>query len=219
MQDGPTENVLAASHSGQTKAMKNQLLKIIFICSLLAALPAQASTVAQLSFAQLSKQAELIFQGTVTDVRQDQVQGLIYTYVRFEISELIKGDAPGRLLELRFLGGSSTEKQVRVADLVIPQKGETGIYFVESTARNLVNPLLGWSQGHFLIRQDDNGSQVVVPTTGAPENELTLLKEKVLADKLRNMKFSKSAIAKTLDPSGAGLSPEAFKTLIREQLE
>ena len=62
------------------------------------------------------------------------------------------GDVPG--LELRFSGGTVNGETVEVSGLRLPEVGEQGIYFIESVSRNLVNPLLGWSQGHYLILED-----------------------------------------------------------------
>lgn len=38
--------------------------------------------------------------------------------------------------------------------MVYPKLGERGIYFVESLSQQNINPLMGWSQGHFLIESD-----------------------------------------------------------------
>jgi hypothetical protein len=50
---------------------------------------------------------------------------------------------------------------------VIPALGEQGIYFVESLSADMLNPLLGWSQGHYLIF-DDNGERRVSTVDNRP---------------------------------------------------
>ena len=103
----------------------------------------------------LAKNAEFVFEGEVIlhEIRQDSNSGIVNTYVTFKINDVLKGDYSSDLIELKFAGGTFNNQIVEVSGLVIPKDGEQGIYFVESTSRNLLNPLLGWSQGHFLIQE------------------------------------------------------------------
>jgi len=114
---------------------------------------AQATTVVSLDVDTLASEAELIFEGEVIahKVQRDLGSGLIYTYVSFSVLDVLKGDLSGTVLELRFTGGSYGGRIVEISGLTIPELGEQGIYFVESLSRPLLNPLLGWSQGQFLI--------------------------------------------------------------------
>ena len=64
---------------------------------------------------------------------------------------MLKGEYAGSTLELRFLGGTVGTARLEVTDMLVPQVAERGIYFVESLSAPQVNPLVGWSQGHFLI--------------------------------------------------------------------
>ncbi len=53
---------------------------------------------------------------------------------------------------------------LRVSYLHIPELGEQGIYFVESLSRPLVNPLVGWHQGHYLVDREQGTSRSMVRT-------------------------------------------------------
>ncbi|MCG8414596.1 MAG: hypothetical protein MI746_10305, partial [Pseudomonadales bacterium] len=53
----------------------------------------------------------------------------------------------------------------------IPKVDEEGVYFVESTSRDLINPLLGWSQGHFLI-VDDEGERRITTSNLRPVTDV-----------------------------------------------
>ncbi|MEC8803769.1 MAG: hypothetical protein VXX24_03275, partial [Pseudomonadota bacterium] len=112
--------------------------------------------------------AEIIFEGKVVEhnVRENDM-GMIVTYVTFRIEELIKGEYDEQLLELKFTGGRLDEQIMEVSGLRIPSPNEEGIYFVESVNRNLVNPLLGWSQGHYLI-YEQNGERRVSTVNNRP---------------------------------------------------
>ncbi len=118
----------------------------------------QAATLLNMDIDSIADQAELVFIGTV--VASESLQNInsqYRTYVTFQIEEVLKGSYPGDTLELSFLGGTFDGRGSVVSDLRLPEPGETGIYFVESVSENLINPLLGWSQGHFLISQDQQG--------------------------------------------------------------
>ena len=115
-----------------------------------------ATTLLSMSIDEVAADAELIFEGEVLlhEARIEANTGMIYTYVTFAVRDVVKGtyDSPG--LELRFSGGTVNGETVEVSGLRLPEVGEQGIYFIESVSRNLVNPLLGWSQGHYLILED-----------------------------------------------------------------
>lgn len=139
------------------------------LLALASAMPAGASTVLEMSFRDVLEHAELVFEGRVVSIeshREDD--GLIYTNVNFEVHDLLKGDYSGNSLDLRFLGGTVGSERLDVTDLTMPQVGESGIYFVESLYSPQVNPLVGWSQGHFLIEPQAGGALAVLTATHEP---------------------------------------------------
>src|SRR5690606_21891261 len=134
-----------------------------------AALPLRASTVAPMTLAEVALDAELIFEGRVLSSEVRQLPGgAIHTFVLFELVDVLKGSPQRSQVELAFLGGSLDGRRLQVTDMVIPALGETGFYFVESTTTPLVNPLLGWSQGHYLIHRTADGGSVVTTAAGEP---------------------------------------------------
>ena len=140
-------------------------LLLVSACSL----QAHASTVLEMSFMEVLTHAQLVFEGRVSAVesrREDD--GMIYTFVRFEVLEVLKGEYAGSTLELRFLGGTVGTARLEVTDMLVPQVAERGIYFVESLSAPQVNPLVGWSQGHFLIEPQAGGAAGVLTATHEP---------------------------------------------------
>lgn len=141
-------------------------------CLLAAALasPAAATTVLGMDIDRIAADAELVFEGEVIGSRsyRDPRGGVIRTAVTFAVADVVKGDYGAGSLELRFTGGEVDGRATRVEGLAIPAPGERGVYFVESLSRDLVNPLLGWSQGHFIIVEDDAGVRRVHTAGGAP---------------------------------------------------
>jgi hypothetical protein len=128
-----------------------------------------ASTVAQLSFEDVVADAALIFEGRVLAVESRETgAGRIHTFVRFEVLDVLKGEHTAGEIELRYLGGQVGNRLLEVSHMQIPGQGETGFYFVESLAMNLVHPLVGWAQGHFLIEQASAGEARVHTADNRP---------------------------------------------------
>jgi len=159
--------------------MQMPTLRAVFSClcyslviSMAVMTNATATSVQQLSFDQLVTQAELVFEGKVVDSQtQWNTAGTqIFTTVRFQISDVIVGDYSDDELELEFLGGTVGIDTMQVQAMRYPELGEHGVYFVESTGDKFVNPLLGWSQGHFKVRQDDQLGAVMMSAEGAAIN-------------------------------------------------
>ena len=121
-------------------------------------LVATATTIMGMDIDQVTNGSELIFEGEVIlrKILRASDSGTINTYVTFSIFDVVKGDYEGNTIELKFAGGSIGNESVNVNGLRIPEEGEQGLYFVESITRDLINPLIGWSQGHFII-QEENG--------------------------------------------------------------
>ena len=115
-----------------------------------------ATTILGMDIDKVANDAELIFEGEVIlhETRQNSNTGIIHTYVTFTVHDVVKGDFSADTIELKFAGGTFMDQIVEVRGLKIPKEGENGIYFVESTSRDLLNPLIGWSQGHFIIEQE-----------------------------------------------------------------
>lgn len=124
---------------------------------LIVSMSANATTILGMDIDQVAQQAEFIFEGEVilSETRQDSGTGIISSYVTFSIWDVVKGDYDADSVELKFMGGVFNNQIVEVSGMRIPQLGEQGVYFVESLSRDLINPLLGWSQGHFIIVEEN----------------------------------------------------------------
>jgi hypothetical protein len=115
---------------------------------------ALGTTIKELSLNQLTNEAELIFEGRVKDRNVIREGRLITTIVTFEILDVIKGEKNTTKLDLHFSGGELDGEVLEITGSKIPAKSEHGIYFVESAEKNLLNPLLGWTQGHYIIKDN-----------------------------------------------------------------
>ncbi|MBT3532123.1 MAG: hypothetical protein HOF74_05615 [Gammaproteobacteria bacterium] len=145
----------------------------IFCCLLLAFQASNATTILGMDIDQVALDAEFIFEGEVVfrETRQESGSGIISTYVTFAINDVLKGDYDADSIELKFMGGAFNGQVVQVSGLRIPEDGEQGIYFVESVSRDLINPLIGWSQGHFVI-VDDNGDRRISTADDKPVTQV-----------------------------------------------
>lgn len=144
----------APSYSTTCNRMPRWVLAIL--CCSLVSIPALATTILSMEIDAVANEAEFIFEGKVLS-HQTQLEsgsGIINTYVTFSVVDVVKGDYDSDLLELKFTGGQHQGQIVQVSGLRIPEVDEEGIYFVESLSRDLINPLLGWSQGHFVIAEE-----------------------------------------------------------------
>src|SRR5436305_2315074 len=159
-----------------------------------------ATTVIPPTFGQLVQQAELIFQGTVTDVKSvwegEGAQRHIDTYVTFQVSDKVKGDA-GSSYTIRMLGGTVGEDTMLVTDTPKFHVGERQILFVEHNFDQFV-PLVGINHGHFGVQHDEqSGRDIIVNGDGEAVKDLTKLgreEESVDASEAISVDDLKSAI-------------------------
>ncbi|NNL12013.1 MAG: hypothetical protein HKO84_09620 [Pseudomonadales bacterium] len=199
-----------------------QLLRVVCVLALmLPASVALASTILQLDVDALLEQAELVFEGEVIESSafEKDANGAVHTRVVFRIDEIIAGAHSGSKLTLEFAGGQVHGKGMRVSGSILPAQGERGIYFVESISRGLVNPLLGWSQGHFTLTRDSAGKERVLTNRSRP------VKGIALPPQARDLRapFS-NGVARGVrtgsagEAAAAGMQSAEFKRQLRERL-
>ena len=179
----------------------------------------QATTIAQLEFSDVIDTAELVFEGRVLDVYAEQTgPRSIHTTVRFEIIDVIKGQYTGSELELQYLGGRVGERELYVEGMQIPQAGEHGIYFVESVHEALVHPMVGWSQGHFLILTVD-GNDAVHTAEGRGVNDVqaSARSEQLAPAILGDNGTARGVVLQQLQ--APVINADRFKTIVRDYVE
>jgi hypothetical protein len=167
-----------------------------------------ATTVIPPTFDQLVKQAELIFQGTVTDARSvwegEGGQRHIETYVTFRVDDNVKGDA-GASYTIRMLGGTVGDQTMEVSDAPKFKVGDRDILFVEHNYDQFV-PLVGIDHGRFHVQHDDTtGRDIVVNGEGEPIKNLAKLgyeTESVSAAEAMTPEQLKSAVKSQLKAQG-----------------
>jgi len=131
-----------------------------------------ASSILEVDFQQIVNKSEAIFEGEVVATTAEMsADGNIYTLVDFLVLDVMSGDLNvGESITLRFTGGSANGLTLSVGS-TIPTIGEHGVYFIESIDTQLLNPLYGWSQGHYRVQPNGHiiagDNQVVV---GADKN-------------------------------------------------
>jgi hypothetical protein len=182
-----------------------KILRSLFLLACLAlALPlARATTVIPPTFDQLVSQAEVIFQGTVTDLRPqwmgEGAERHIVTFVTFQIDDPIKGE-PNQSYTIRMFGGTLDGQTIQVTDAPIFKIGDRDILFVEHNGTQFV-PLVGIMHGRFRIQSEAGGRESVAKDNGAP-----------VADLAKLGRDEEAAAA------GQALTTAAFKAAIRQKL-
>ena len=208
-------------HCAAGKTFVSVLMSYLLLVS-----PLWATTILGMNIDEVAQGAELIFEGEVVEHNvRENAAGMIVTYVTFRIEELIKGEYDEPLLELKFTGGRLSGQIMEIKGLRIPSPNEEGIYFVESVDRNLVNPLLGWSQGHYLI-YDQNGERKVSTVNDRPVTDVlstqsvpvALRRPVSVIDGDTDPATGVVAPSGTLDPDQA-LTTESFKAKIRALID
>jgi hypothetical protein len=156
------------------------------------------------TFEQLVGQAEVIFQGSVTDVRSTWVgegaQRHIMSYVTFKVEATMKGK-PGASFTMRMLGGTVDGETMEVTDSPKFKLGDRDILFVEHNGEQFV-PLVGIMHGRFHIRRDQQTGRDIV-TTGEGE---------AVRDVTKLGREEEAATA------AEAISPEKFKSAIQAHL-
>ena len=181
------------------------LLSIAFIG--FAFVSVKATTVIPPTFEQLVKQADFIFQGTVTDSRSvwegEGGQRHIETYISFKVEDSVKGDA-GSSFTIRMLGGTVGDETMEVTDAPKFKVGDRDILFVEHNFDQFV-PLVGIGHGRFHVQRDERtGRDVIVNAEGEAVRDLTQLGRNEDA-------------AATADVTEA-ISPDDLKSAVHKQL-
>lgn len=151
--------------------------KVLLLASLCCFLsqPGLASSILEVSIQQLTNEAESVFEGEVVATTPEMNNdGNIYTYVDFLVLDVLSGNLNvGETITLRFTGGTVNGLTLDMGS-IIPGTGEHGVYFIESNNTPLVNPLYGWSQGHYRILTNGNiiagNNQVVVKVDSTDYN-------------------------------------------------
>jgi hypothetical protein len=179
-----------------------------------------ASTIAQIGTNELVNRSELVFEGTVISVESELNEfGRVYTYVVFVIEDILVGSTDyAETLTLRFTGGSVAGVELDLG-VEIPKIDERGIYFVEKVAYGLINPLLGWEQGHFKIT--DSGA--VVAANSLQVENIELRSKSVRPSTSRGVALGIytrpiDEITSNRDLSSPPMSVSDFKERIRELL-
>jgi hypothetical protein len=145
---------------------------------------AQATTVIPPTFDELVAQAEVIFQGDVTDVKSQWVgegaQRHIVSYVTFKVEDALKG-TPGQSYTIRMLGGTVDGETMGVSDAPKFKVGDKDILFVQNNGSQFV-PLVGIMHGRFHVKRDQAGQEVVSNNEDEPVKNVARLGRGEAAD-------------------------------------
>jgi len=184
----------------------NKIKHLLLLTALVATAPfVRATTVIPPTFDELVDQADLIFQGEVTNVKSEWVgegaQRHIMSYVSFKVSDAVKGDT-GQNYTIRMLGGTVDGESMGVSDAPIFQVGDQEILFVQNNGSQFI-PLVGIMHGRFHIRKNEAGQEVVTDPNDQPVRNLSRL-GKLNATEL---------------PNESDLSPEDLKNAVRSKLQ
>lgn len=154
------------------KVNSKRLLIMILVIGLCAPLIAISSTVLTVGLNEVASKSEFIFEGRVLskETRPSPPDNRPFTYFTFEIIDVIKGSYPNKYIELGFAGGTINGLTMEVTDLQMPELKEKGIYFVESLSKELIHPLYGWNQGHYLVMNISGAEKVVQADMAATQS-------------------------------------------------
>jgi hypothetical protein len=154
------------------KTMTLTIKPVVALVLLFLSLPQvlHATSVLQVDMEQLLNDAAVIFEGEViaSEAKWNADNTYVSTWVTFRVDDVLKGELPSATIIQSFAGGTVGDTTLEVSGMVYPQVGETGIYFIENPDRQQVNPIVGWSQGHFKVKKDKQGKERMLTESDDP---------------------------------------------------
>jgi hypothetical protein len=127
---------------------------------------ARGTTVIPPTFDELVGKAEVIFQGSVTEVRSQWVgegaERHIASYITFKVEEALKGK-PGASYTIQMLGGTVDGQTIEVSDSPKFAVGDHDLLFIEHNGQQFV-PLVGIMHGRFRIQREAQTGRDIVAT-------------------------------------------------------
>lgn len=146
-------------------------VNLLLLASVLLSLHnARATSVIAPTFDQLVADAEVIFQGSVTDVKSQWAgeggDRHIVSYVTFKVEDVLKGN-PGETYTIRMLGGTVDGESMGVSDAPTFKVGDKQILFVENNGSQFI-PLVGIMYGQFRVQADESGKEIVTSNDSRP---------------------------------------------------
>jgi hypothetical protein len=184
--------------------MKKALCVILSVVAVVDLSSVRATTVIPPTFDELVDQAEVIFEGTVTNVKSEWIgegaERHIMTYVTFKVEDTIKGSTE-QTYTMRMLGGTVDGETIAVSDAPKFKAGDRDILFVQNNGSQFI-PLVGIMHGRFRVKRDQSGREVITTNDG---------------ESVRNVaRLGKNQSASASEPE---LTPNDFKAAIRNKLQ
>ena len=185
-----------------------KLSYLLSVAASIALFPAvKATTVIPPSFDELVNNAEVIFQGEVSDVKSqwmgEGAQRHIVSYITFKVEDGIKGNA-GSSYTIRMFGGTVDGYTMAVSDGPKFKVGDRDILFVENNGSQFI-PLVGIMHGRFHVRKDQSGREVVTSSEDEPVKNVERL--------------GKESTAPATPTGEVELTPADFKAAIKEKIQ
>jgi hypothetical protein len=136
----------------------------ILLVLLCAACPVSAQVhalVRPVNLAMLATRAEVIVQGHVIGARQEPMPGypnIRTVVVSLEVEKMLRGPAVGRFTFRQYLGGGGERSRAIKSGYA---SGEHVLLFLPGESSYGLRSPLGLEQGHFLIRREANGQEMI----------------------------------------------------------
>lgn len=135
-----------------------------------------ATTVIPPTFEEMADRADLVFVGKAVNSRAEWRTGgtdrVIFTFVEFEVQELLKGNS-GKTVTLQFLGGTVGDVTLEVSGIPRFNAGDRVVLFVEKNGVHFC-PLVGMFHGKYGLHKDETtGRDMVLMYNGKPLRDVT----------------------------------------------
>ncbi len=142
--------------------MKSRLLTLFVIVSaILWAGSLAATTVKQLSLAELTASSDVIVVGKIVHQRADIVEGRVFTTTTLEPTEFWKGTASQERVVMRHLGGRTDDLETRVAGMPAFRVGEEVLVFLVKPQNYKFYIVNGLAQGKLSLE-----GEIATPNVG-----------------------------------------------------
>ena len=204
----------------RAKRHTSHLIAILILMILTPISYGNAASVREVTITEMLQECQFVFEGKVvsTEAKEDSNKR-IHTFVTFGIQEIIKGEHPDNTITLSFLGGTVGDVTMMVSEMKLPEVGEHGVYFVESIKRRQMNPLYGWSQGHFLVEADDTGTERILTRSKQPVTEVrSNTQMNTTTPPVRLSTGVARGLTLGREQGAKGLTPGEFKKALHERL-